>query len=693
MAIITVEAEHDRASRGTGNHKCSSSCIPNLGRVLPGVREAGTRPDTGRDRERKAANSSGGLAAISGALDKFAAPASPEILGFVHEFMSFLDPEGKMGIPKIEIVNRSSVTWLGVCNWQAMGGPSGLIESINSLIQIQKGTMVNPRTLRRVVAHEVVHHVVAWELLVGKPVGDANAVWKNEGDHGKYFFEVAERVNAKEGAGFITKTSDESDVYERKKVFLFVMVQASGKINWCWSPSVPAGVVDLMAALNGLGNGTKAFIGTTTSPALVVKGAKAPTWAGTQDPTALDILEQTMQSQINLFPEYASGVKPTTQPPEKRWTLVMANPKRVHPNEIAPEPAWINAWAIARPLQPKELDALGGNVGRWSRFKVTKVVGEKALFNTLPKFDLHSAMDRSGLPGNLHVNSPEVQEPLRKYWNQSDPVEAKVAHVTGIIVERESFHDGTREEDRQADRGISGTQDPSCLGEQCGRINQRRIEASRRVYSDGRSTGRSEKTIAWRNTSLRQILIGFKDSQRKCNYFLWDSTSRTLVVVRIQKDSGGNHYLAFWASLHWEKPTTWVVRERPEEPSTREIPRGLRSIAGFLGIKSKLFQRSGIIVERESSHEPGRKTQDRQTSSGSRADKNSTNGPGIPGDGGAPSSARRGSRQTSSGVVLPSNPSVIGTEAEAKVALAAIGYRHGSSGSSTSKPTYGGLHG
>lgn len=103
------------------------------------------------------------------------------------------------------------------------------------VIEIQRSVLSDPRTLERVVAHEVVHHVQYLRMdpsefsllrLGIRPIG-----------HGKSFHEVAAVLNEKVGVGFVTVKSDQEYVVapSGRRILLLISPTRIGRLGWQWA--------------------------------------------------------------------------------------------------------------------------------------------------------------------------------------------------------------------------------------------------------------------------------------------------------------------------------------------------------------------------------------------------------------------------------------------------------------------------
>ena len=132
--------------------------------------------------------------------------------------------------PEIVLQHDTGSRWLGRWSMKWKAGLPG-----RPVIQIQRSVLSDPRTLERVVAHEVVHHVQYLQMdpseiellkLGIRPVG-----------HGASFRQIAEILNAKVGEGFVTEKSDQEYVVQPsgRRILLLISPTRIGRLGWQWA--------------------------------------------------------------------------------------------------------------------------------------------------------------------------------------------------------------------------------------------------------------------------------------------------------------------------------------------------------------------------------------------------------------------------------------------------------------------------
>lgn len=157
---------------------------------------------------------------------------SAQIEGFVTKYAEML---GASGLPRpiIKLRDNLGSKWLGRCTYR-LSSPD------TTVIEIQKAILAHERTLERVVAHEMIHHVEALTMtpeerrmlqLGVKPQG-----------HGSDFLAHASKINAVMGNNFVTVKSDQEYVIENTKKKEFYLLIAPlfhrnhPRLGWAWSP-------------------------------------------------------------------------------------------------------------------------------------------------------------------------------------------------------------------------------------------------------------------------------------------------------------------------------------------------------------------------------------------------------------------------------------------------------------------------
>jgi hypothetical protein len=132
--------------------------------------------------------------------------------------------------PDVVIQNNTGSRWLG--RW-SMKWKEGLPS--RPVIQIQRSVLSDLRTLERVVAHEVVHHVQY--LRMDPSEIELLRIGIRPAGHGESFRRIADLVNEKVGDGFVTEKSDQEYVVEPsgRRILLLIAPTRVGRLGWQWA--------------------------------------------------------------------------------------------------------------------------------------------------------------------------------------------------------------------------------------------------------------------------------------------------------------------------------------------------------------------------------------------------------------------------------------------------------------------------
>lgn len=143
----------------------------------------------------------------------------PLIQKYIDFFAAHGHPE--IPFPKLKYRNDTMPKALGVTTYRAS-------EPDNSTITIQKRIMDDPKTLERIVAHEMIHHL---DNMVHKPtqkdIDSRNSLKRRgnaSGGHGEFFQKWANEINQVEGKDFVTEKSDETYVLKPVDKDIYVLI-------------------------------------------------------------------------------------------------------------------------------------------------------------------------------------------------------------------------------------------------------------------------------------------------------------------------------------------------------------------------------------------------------------------------------------------------------------------------------------
>jgi hypothetical protein len=146
----------------------------------------------------------------------------------IDKYMRVLAIEGAR--PIVEVKTRIGAHWLGRDRWTSRMPHTTTMELQRSLLAV-------PRTLERVIAHEMVHHR---DMLALTPqqIELLKLGIKPDG-HGPSFRQGAALINAMMGPDFVTETSDQD--YEvappEKDLYLLIVPlhEFGGRLGYAWA--------------------------------------------------------------------------------------------------------------------------------------------------------------------------------------------------------------------------------------------------------------------------------------------------------------------------------------------------------------------------------------------------------------------------------------------------------------------------
>lgn len=159
---------------------------------------------------------------------------------YVEKYLRILGASGET-LPSLRVQDNIASRWLGITHWVASAPKT-------TTITIQQSVLGDAKTLERIVAHEVVHHV---ELVTMTPAEIANQRLLGKRyriSHGKRFRQLAGIVNKAVGdPSFVTEASDQSyAVATQRKQPYYLLITAPGRYGphygfaWAVRPSKDA---------------------------------------------------------------------------------------------------------------------------------------------------------------------------------------------------------------------------------------------------------------------------------------------------------------------------------------------------------------------------------------------------------------------------------------------------------------------
>lgn len=170
--------------------------------------------------------------------------ATSEQLDMIESYLErYLKLFGSRSMPKVSVHNNLNSPWLGRTVWYTQRPQS-------TEMQFQKSILQDPRTLERVVAHEVVHHVHFTSIDSDNIRCIRLKQCKMPPGHGEEFFRLAKVVNDAVGDdSFVTEKSDETYVVQQSKAYRLLVAELNdsedvpasmrGKYAYAWSGAMP----------------------------------------------------------------------------------------------------------------------------------------------------------------------------------------------------------------------------------------------------------------------------------------------------------------------------------------------------------------------------------------------------------------------------------------------------------------------
>lgn len=127
---------------------------------------------------------------------------------------------GSLPTPTFKIENNPKSRWLGRCVFDPK-------KPATTSIKIQKSILGDERTVKRVLAHELIHHVA---FMIDP------SLTRTDKGHGAFFQKWASKINAIEGPNFVGKKSDETYVEQvDQEFFLLIQLMNSGSLGYSWA--------------------------------------------------------------------------------------------------------------------------------------------------------------------------------------------------------------------------------------------------------------------------------------------------------------------------------------------------------------------------------------------------------------------------------------------------------------------------
>jgi hypothetical protein len=153
-----------------------------------------------------------------------------EVWHIVDKYAAFFGV-GPDHLPEIEIHDNLGSKWFALTVWH----PS---RPGTSTIQVQRAVLDDARTVERIIAHEMIHHVNFLRMTVAERAMLKYAKGSLSDDHGRKFQEMAALINAEMGEDFVTEKSDEDfKVTPNDKTFFVLIepVHMGRMLGWSWA--------------------------------------------------------------------------------------------------------------------------------------------------------------------------------------------------------------------------------------------------------------------------------------------------------------------------------------------------------------------------------------------------------------------------------------------------------------------------
>lgn len=144
----------------------------------------------------------------------------------VDKYLAILGWSGPK--PAIKLSGPLGVRWAGRCHsrtYRVFGSANGMAtvtREVRTTVELHRKVLGNARTMERVIAHEVVHHVQ-----YHTPGGGSRV----NGGHGPDFLAMAETINAVAGKDFVTVRCGEDYEIDHTTRAFYVLVQPVLKVQ------------------------------------------------------------------------------------------------------------------------------------------------------------------------------------------------------------------------------------------------------------------------------------------------------------------------------------------------------------------------------------------------------------------------------------------------------------------------------
>ena len=164
----------------------------------------------------------------------------------IDKYMRMLSIDGAK--PVVVVKTRIGASWLGRDRWTSRMPHTTTME-------LQRSIVGDPRTLERVVAHEMVHH--RDNLALTPEQIHLVRLGIKPDSHGAAFRQGAAIINAVMGPDFVTKTSDQDYVEAPPERDLYLLIvplgEYGGRLGFAWAARLSSEALSIVAkrALEG----------------------------------------------------------------------------------------------------------------------------------------------------------------------------------------------------------------------------------------------------------------------------------------------------------------------------------------------------------------------------------------------------------------------------------------------------------
>lgn len=131
----------------------------------------------------------------------------------IQKYLNAFWKEDNLPVPEIKLVKRMGVGWVARDVWNRGAD--------NTRMELNVHLVESDDQLEKVIAHELIHH---WQFLKEGRAG-----------HEGSFKTWMQKINAKKGADFVTKDSNEITTQEVPEFFVLIKEVRPGTYGWMWA--------------------------------------------------------------------------------------------------------------------------------------------------------------------------------------------------------------------------------------------------------------------------------------------------------------------------------------------------------------------------------------------------------------------------------------------------------------------------